>query len=246
MPEPSKGGTPNRGSAPGCDRVGAIVLFVVVGAAINLAMIKALLMLIRPAPTWEGIATAGRGILFVFFLYLLPLILLTSVVEGYGLHRWGKWQKGEVSYLKKFSEPEAVVVEAAHTVLLLVLAFVGALAAKSFAGTFHRRHTYTHAFTAIAYGLGPLLVLRMADLSPDITPWVPWGVGIVLTVSVLYHGLPCVLRPDPPHAIGLYFLTSLTLMVIAGLVQLIYVFYVEGRFRGLEKIVNDLIGGLPA
>ncbi len=220
-----------------------MVLSAVGGAAINLAMIKALLMLIRPAPTWEGIAAAGRGIMFVLFLYLLPLILLTSVVEGYGLHHWGKRQKGEVSYLKKFSVPEAVVVEAAHNVLLLGVAFVGALAAKSFAGTFHRRHTYTHAFTAIAYGLGPLLMLRMADLSPAITPWVPWGVGIVLTVAVLYHGLPCVLRPDPPHAIGLYFLTSMTMVVIAGLVRLIYVYYVEGRFKGLTKIVTDLIGG---
>ena len=221
------------------------MLFLAGGAAINPAMIKALLMLIRPAPTWEGIATAGRGIMFVLFLYLLPLILLTSAVEGYGLHHWGKWQKGEVSFLKKFSEPETVVVEVAHSVLLLVVAFVGALAAKSFAGTFHRRHTYTHAFTAIAYGMGPLLVLRLADLSPEITPWVPWGVGIVLTVAVLYHGLPCVLRPDPPHAIGLYFLSSMTLVVIAGLVRLIYVFYVEGRFKGLTKIVADLIASLP-
>ena len=208
-------------------------------------MIKALLLLIRPESTWEGIANTGRSIVFVLFLYLLPLILVTSVVEGYGLHHWGKWQKGEVSYLKTFSVPETVVVEAAHNLLLLGVAFVVAQAAKSFADTFHRRHTYTHAFTAIAYGLGPLLVLRMADLWPALTPWGPWGVGIALTVAVLYHGLPCILRPDPPHAIGLYFLTSLTLIVTAGLVHLIYVFYVEGRFRGLEKIVSDLIGGMP-
>jgi hypothetical protein len=208
-------------------------------------MIKALLLLLRPESTWEGIANAGRGMMFVLFLYLLPLILLTSVVEGYGLHRWGKWQKGEVNQLNKFSIPEAVVVETAHSLLLLAVAFVGAQAAKTFAGTFHRRHTYTHAFTAIAYGMGPLLVLRMADLWPALTPWGPWGVGIVLTIAVLYHGLPCILRPDPPHAIGLYFLTSLTLLVAAGLVRLVYVCYVEGQFRGLEKIVNDLIGGLP-
>ena len=56
------------------------MLFVTGGAVNNPAMIKALLLLIRPVPTWEGIATAGRGILFVLFLYLLPLILLTSVV----------------------------------------------------------------------------------------------------------------------------------------------------------------------
>lgn len=208
-------------------------------------MIKALLLLLRPAPTWEGIANAGRSLLFVLFLYLLPLILLTSVVEGYGLHQWGKAQKGEVGHLKKFSVSETVVVEAAHSILLLGVAFAGALAAKSFADTFHRRHTYTQAFTAIAYGLGPLLVLRMADLWPALTPWAPWGVGLALTVAVLYQGLPCLLRPDPPHAMGLYFLTSLTLVVIAGLARLIYMSYVEGRFKGLTKIVADLIGGTP-
>ncbi len=217
-----------------------------IGADTNLALLKALLLLIRPESTWEGIANARRSIGFILFLYLLPLLLLTSGVEGYGLHHWGKWQKGEVSNLKKFSVPETVVVEAAHIVLLLGVAFVGARAAQSFAGTFHRRHTYTHAFTAIAYGMGPMLVLRMADLSPALTPWVTWGVGIALTVTVLYHGLPCILRPDPPHAIGLYFLTSLTLFVGAGLVRLVYVYYVEGRFKGLTKIVSDLIAGMPS
>ncbi len=221
------------------------MLFVTDRKVINGVMIKAFLLLIRPAPTWEGIATAGRGVLFVFLLYLLPLLLLSSFVEGYGLHHWGKWQKGSAGYLKKFSLEEAVVIEAAHSLLLIVVAFVGALAAQSFAGTFHRRNTFTHAFTVIAYGLGPLLVLRMVDLSAAITPWVPWGIGIVLTVAVLYHGLPCVLRPDPTHAIGLYFLTSLTLFVIAGLVRLIYVYYVEGRFKGMEKLVADLIAVLP-
>jgi len=229
--------------------VRAFVLSVVSAADTNLAMIKALLLLLRPESTWEGIANAGRGILFVLFLYLLPLILLTSVVEGYGLHHWGKQQEGGGNVLKKFSVPEAVVVEAGHSLLLLGVAFVGAQAAKSFAGTFHRRHTYTHAFTAIAYGMGPMLVLRMADLSPALNPLATlgtWGVGIVLTIAVLYHGLPCILRPDPPHAIGLYFLTSLTLFVAAGLVRLVYVFYVEGRFKGLTKIVSDLISGMPS
>lgn len=206
-------------------------------------MIKALLLLLRPVPTWDGIANAGRSLLFVLFLYLLPLILLTSVVEGYGLHQWGKMQKAEVGHLKKFSVAETVVVEAAHSVLLLGVAFMGALAAKSFADTFHRRHTYAQAFTVIAYGLGPLLVLRMVDLTAVVTPWVPWSVGLALTVAVLYQGLPCLLRPDPPHAMGLYFLTSLTLAVIAGLARLLYTYYVEGRFKGLTKIVADLIGG---
>jgi hypothetical protein len=150
-----------------------------------------------------------------------------------------------MSYLKQFSVQEAVIVEIGHTLLLLVVALVGTVAAKSFAGTFHRRHTWTHAFTAMAYGLGPLLLLRLADLSATIMPWVPWSVGLALTLGVLYLGLPCILRPDPPHAIGLYFMTCLTLIVTAGLARLIYVFYVEGRFKALESVVSGWIGGTP-
>lgn len=205
-------------------------------------MIKALLMLIRPVPTWDGIDRAGRSIVGVLCVYLLPLILLTSVAEGYGLMHWGKTHKGDSTYLKKYALQEVIVIETAQTLIFVGLAFIGGYAAKSFAGTFHRRHTFTHAFTAIAYGMGPLIALRLADLSSWLNPWVPWAVGMVLTVAVLYHGLPCILKPDPPHAFGLYVMTSLTLIVVCGLHRLFTAFYFQGRFSGLEKAIAGLVG----
>lgn len=209
-------------------------------------MIKALLLLVRPVQTWEGIDRSARGIGYILFLHLLPLIVLTSVAEGYGLMHWGKKHKAEATVLKHYQQGEVVVIEAAQSLLLVGMVFLGAYAAQSFAGTFHRRHTYRHAFTAVAYGCAPLLTLRLGDMSASLNPWIPWAVGMVLTISVLYYGLPCILKPDPPHAFGLFFMTSLTLVVINGVLRLTSTYYFLGRFPELEKSILNLTGAPPA
>jgi hypothetical protein len=211
-------------------------------------MIKALLLLIRPAPTWEGIDRAARSITYILCVHLLPLIILTSLAEGYGLVHWGKMPRGDVKIVKTYDLREAVVIEVAYSLLLLGMVFLIAAAAKSFAGTFHRRHTFRHAFTAVAYGFSPMLTLRLADLSAAGGPWIPWityATGVVLTIGVLYHGLPCILKPDPPHAFGLFFMTSLTLVVVSGLLRLVTWSFFRGNFPALEKAISHLGGGPP-
>jgi hypothetical protein len=208
-------------------------------------MIKALLLLVRPVQTWDGIDRSARSVGYILLAHLLPLILLTSIAEGYGLMHWGKMQKGETRYLKHYQLNEVIVIETAQTVLLLGMVFLGAYAAKAYAGTFHRRHTYRHAFTAVAYGCAPLLTMRLGDLSSWLLPWIPWSIGMVLTIAVLYHGLPCILKPDPPHAFGLFFMTSLTLAVINGMLRLVTWYYFMGRFPTLEKAVMSLAGDTP-
>ena len=209
-------------------------------------MIKALLLLVRPVQTWDGIDRSARSIAYILCLHLLPLIVLTSIAEGYGLMHWGKKHRGEMAFVKYYEFKEVVIIETAQSLLLLGMVFLGAYAAKSFAGTFHRRHTYRHAFTAVAYGCAPLLTLRLGDLSAALNPWIPWATGLVLTIAVLYHGLPCILKPDPPHAFGLFFMTSLTLAVINGLMRLVTTFYFAGLFPELEKFIMNLAGSTPS
>ena len=69
-------------------------------------MIKALLLIFDPIATWEGILRARRGMVSILVVYLLPLLLLTSACEGYGLVHWGKWQ-GETVWLTSRSSPFA-------------------------------------------------------------------------------------------------------------------------------------------
>lgn len=208
-------------------------------------MIKALLLLVRPVQTWDGIDRSARSIAFILLVHLLPLIILTSAAEGYGLMHWGKKHKGDMTFVKHYELKEVVVIETAQSLLLLGMVFLGAYAAKAFAGTFHRRHTFRHAFTAVAFGCTPLITMRLGDLSATLNPWIPWAVGMVLTIAVLYHGLPCILKPDPPHAFGLFFMTSLTLSVINAMLRLVSSFYFMGRFPEMEKFVMDLAGVAP-
>jgi Yip1 domain len=203
-------------------------------------MIKALLLIFRPVQTWGGIDAAKRSIAFVLCVHVLPLLLITSVAEGYGLMTWGKQHKGETSQIKTYELGQVVVMEVVQSIAMLGMIFLGAFAAKSFAETFHKRNKFREAFTAVAYGASPLLLMRLGDLFPSLNVWVPWAVGIVLMVSVLYLGLPCLLRPDPPHAFGLYVMTSLTLVVVNAIMRLFIYFFHKGNFPKIEQLLNSL------
>lgn len=206
-------------------------------------MIQALLLIFLPTAAWERIVQKRHSIAYILLIYLVPLLVLTSAAEAYGLHR-GRWQ-GEISHLKQYTINEAILFEAAQFLVTLLVVVIGAYLVKSMGETFHSRHTYRQAFTVVAYGLGPLLLLRALNAFPAISPWLSWSIGILLSIGALYQGLPRVLEPDPPHAFGLYFMSSLLLLLITGLVQFVTAWYLQGKFVELEKIVSDLARRLP-
>jgi hypothetical protein len=207
-------------------------------------MINALLLIFQPNLAWERIARARRSWGYLLMVYLLPVLVLNSVVEGYGLHRWGKWQ-GDIMRLKKFSVGEAVIFEIGQFVLSLVIVFLGAKLIKSIGETFHGRHTYSQAFAAVAYGLCPFFLLRLLDALPALPPWLTWVVGILLSIGLLYQGLPRVMEPDPPHAFGLYLMGSLLLLLTTGLARFVTAWYLAGKFTKLESLISDLAAKLP-
>ena len=207
-------------------------------------MIKALLLIFEPIATWEGIFRARRSIGLILVMFLLPLMLLTSACEGYGLVHWGKWQ-GEIGRLRAFPVSEAVVVEVAQLLLSLLVVFAGANLIMAVGETFHGQHTYTQAFTTVAYSLSPLLLLRLLDAFPAISPWLSWSVGIVLSIAVLYHGVPRMMEPDPAHAFGLYFMGAILLVLITGLARFVTAAYLQGKFTKLQVIISDLGARLP-
>jgi hypothetical protein len=187
-------------------------------------MIKALLLIFEPIATWEGIFRARRSLGYILALYLLPLLIVTSAAEGFGLVHWGKWQS-EVNHLKTFSLGEIALVEAAQILLSLGVVFCSAGLVKSIGGTFHGRHNYTQAFTAVAYSMGPFFLLRLLDVFSGISPWV--------------------MAPDPPHAFGLYLMSALLLVLISGLVRFATAAYLQGKFPALQSLISDLAARLP-
>src|ERR1041384_1120958 len=147
-------------------------------------MIKALLLIFEPLPAWERVALARRSLGAIILTFLLPMIVLTAAVEGYGMVRWGKWHQSP-DYLRHFPVGEAVVYEIAQGLLSLAVVGIGAKILKALGETFHGRHTYTQAFTTVAYGLSPMFLLRLLDVLPGVNGSVSWAVGIVLSVVVL-------------------------------------------------------------
>lgn len=202
-------------------------------------MIKALLLVFEPQRTWDRIAAAQRSVGSILVIFLLPLLVLTSVVDGYGLTRWGERQEDGV-YIKVFAVPQAVAYEIGQGLLTLGAVFLGAKLVKALGETFHGRHTFTQSFAVVAYGLSPMISLRILDAHSAVNPWVTWIIGALLVMGVLYQGVPRVMLPDPPHAFGLYLMSGVLIVLITGLARFVTAFYLKGRFKPLENFVNDL------
>jgi hypothetical protein len=199
-------------------------------------MIRALLLIFEPVATWERVFRTQRSLVFVLLANLFPMLILTGAAEGYGLMRWGKY-RGEIAHLKLFSQREAVLFEVLQMALYLAIIFACALILKSMCDTFHGRHKYPQAFSTIVHGLSPLFLLRLLDALPSISPWVPWAIGILLSIGVLYQGLPRMMEPDPPHAFGLYLMNSLILLLATGLMRFVTDGYLQGKFGKLQTLI---------
>ena len=181
-------------------------------------MIKALLLIFYTVPTWDRIVESRRNIGFILGVYLLPLLLLSSAGEVYGLMYWGK-SRSEYGGLVQLSQNAAAYYAVIKITLCLASVFVIAKIIQSIAVSFRGRQTYVQAFTCTAYGISPLLALHLLNGLPNMPAWVTWAMGIALCATVLYQGMPRVLDPDPTHTLGLYFMSVLMLLMTTALVQ---------------------------
>jgi len=210
-------------------------------------MIKALLLVLDPAAGWDAIVLAKRSLSRILLGYLLPMWLIAFVTEAYGLVHWGK-PRGIVGELKPFTHSEALIFEILQLCLMVVLVFVGARLIRALGETFHGRNTFAQAFTVAAYGLGPVFTMRILDMFPSISGWAYWAswvVGILLTCAILYHGIPRVMLPDPPHAFGLYLTSSVFLVMVSGLIRFLTYSFLQGKFGKLDTLIANIIAQVP-
>jgi hypothetical protein len=200
-------------------------------------MIKALLLIFRPVATWEGIVSSRARWPRVFAGHVLPMLLLACAAEGYGMAHWGK-PRGPLDRLYLFSPRETAIYEAGQFILFIVIIFFGARVIKSLGETFHGRHTFDQTFTVAAYGLSPMFLFHLFNAFRDISPWVTWIPGIVLSLAAIYHGLPRVMLPDPPHAFGLYLSSAFLLLLMTALGRFMTAWYLAGRFARLDELIS--------
>ena len=197
-----------------------------------------MLLIFETYATWERIWRARRGLAFVLLLHLLPTLVLICAAEGYGLHHWGRAR--ELGPRRFYTLGEVIIFEAAQFILFVIVVLIGARLIKSVGETFHGRHTFTQTFTLVAYGLSPLFLLHLLNAVKDISPWITWAIGIILSIAVLYQGVPRMMEPDPPHAFGLYLMSSLLLLFITGLARFVTAWYLQGKFLTVDAFVTSL------
>jgi hypothetical protein len=191
-------------------------------------MLKVFFLIFEPDVAWEKIALARRGLTFITVFHLLPLVALATVAEGWGLLTWGKWQP-RFGKTKIFTDLQPVIhYEVLQAVLLVTMVFVGALLLHVASADFHGRRTYLQSFTVIAYAMSPLLLVFPLNMFPTVNPAASWGVGLGISIWVLYQGIPRVLERDPVHAFGNYLSAIFVLVLTTGLVRLFTGMYLLG------------------
>ena len=200
-------------------------------------MIKSLLLIFSPARAWDSVVEDKRGVLFILLLFLVPLLALTTFGECYGLEHWGKY-RGAYLPQRHYSREELLSYGALQFGLSILVVFIGAWFIRYLSETFRGESTYTHAFRAVAYALGPLFLCRLLDGVPVIPWWLAWSVGIVLSVSTMYHGIPRVMDPDPPQAFGLYVTSAFLLIIVSGLSRYLTVWWLEGKYARVSSLFN--------
>jgi len=191
-------------------------LFVVIRAVTGYDfsfMIKALLLILAPAGTWERIARARRSVGFILFIYLAPTIALSLLIElaghNYLVPKFA--DQGAKIIPRDIALKYAAIQFGAGMLVVNLLAPIIQLCSK----TFHSRNTYTQCFTVAAYALGPFYLFHIFDAIPILSPWITFAVGIFFSFGSLYHAVPQVLKPDPPHAFGLFLMSGFVLTMIS-------------------------------
>jgi len=207
-------------------------------------MIKAVLLIFEPVATWEKLFRSQPGFWRVFSVSFLPLLILGAALEGFSIVHWGSWQ-ADLQRDRLFPLNEAVVVEVAHVLLMILVCFLSTKVIKSMADTFHARQTHSQAFVTLACSLLPLLLICLFNVFPFISPWVTWSIGILFTIRSLYHGIPRMMDPDPIHAFGLFLGSSLVIAFATFLVRFFLFYYLRGNARGLSEAVSTFAAKLP-
>lgn len=206
-------------------------------------MIKALFLIFESEAAWDRVALSRRSLGSIVTFYLLPMMLLVAVAEGCSLVLKGRWQSA-VNAVKLFTPAEAVLSEAMELLLMGVVIVVCARLVKALGETFRSGNTYTQTFKVVIYGLSPMFLCRLLDAVPTVNLWVPWGLGLLLCVKVLYHGVPRIMQPDPPQAFGLFLMSALLIGMVTGAERFITYGYLNGNFKPLGEVISQLAAKL--
>lgn len=210
----------------------------------GIQMTRMFLFIFQPVAQWDAVVQAKRGLGFILGVHLLPMMLMASFAEGAGMAGGRKWHAG-IHGVKYFTVGEAVVWEMMQLMLMLVVIAICAYLIRLMGETFNSHYPYRQTLIVVIYTLSPLFVLRLLDAIPGISFWIPWGIGVFLSLKILYFGLPRILQPHLSHALGLFFISSLFVVVLTGAERLVFIRCLNGQGVPIENLVSDIAAKLP-
>ncbi|MBM3882302.1 MAG: DUF1282 domain-containing protein [Verrucomicrobia bacterium] len=196
-------------------------------------MMKVFQLLFAPFTTWSGLAEARRGAGFFLVFNLLTLAAAGSAIEGLGLYKLGLksglGSEGSRTLVQDFAT--VLRYEQLRLALDLAVVLVGAQFVFWVARGLHFNCRFFQALLLMAYSIGPLLLLRMADGIPHIPTWVCYAVGVFLSLNLLYNGVAAVLQPDRASGFGLFLLCAMILLLFTGVAHFVAVSFLTGNLK---------------
>ncbi len=198
-------------------------------------MIRFCKLLSTPAPNWENLFEDPPSALKVFFIFFLPLLILSVGVESAGWY----FLQIRTSFLS--SAPQSISVFEEQIIrwqgiqlgLTLLLLLGLPLILKWVSESFGVRLIYSHAFLFVAYSLAPLVIIRIPDALPWINTWVCWGVGLLVSFRLLYHGAPYLLQRKLAGAFGFFMVTFLVFIVLTAISHVTLQVLISRELRNL-------------
>lgn len=195
-------------------------------------MLRALALLFSPVDGWARLALLQPGVVAVLLLNTLPLMALGLGGEYYGITHWGLTKAGFAGARATVSHPEFLAQYMAFQAAgLLGAALLGALMLHWLSASFNLRTTFKASLAAVAFSLGPYFLSRALDGLPSLPSWGCYGVGILLTISLLYHGVGSMLQPEATKGFGLLICATMTVTVLTAVVHLLALAVLEGKLR---------------
>jgi hypothetical protein len=175
--------------------------------------------------SWNSIVESGYGFVRVVCLFFAPMLFTLAWMEGWGLRKWIRHY--EVTGVSRpITSNEAIALEALRCLMILLAMLVCAHLLRVFAGTFKKnRNTYRQALIVVIYSFAPICLFRVFLVFYPFNEWLLWAFGMVLALKVLYHGLPRILEPDSPQALGLFFMSAFSLCLVTLLERFITLCY---------------------
>lgn len=155
-------------------------------------------------------------------------MLAAAVVEGYGLTNFG-YRKPGLDALVHLEPSEVFRYETLRVVFNILAILFGGLLVRSAAIGSNFRASFSQCATLVGYGFAPIFFMWFFDAIPGLNTWVCWGVGMALSLSVLYHGVGLMLKPDQTKGFGLYLITVLVVLFLSAIAQLYSAYLLDGR-----------------